>query len=414
MNNKITKEEVEKHIFNIRRKDIILDRDLGKLLNIETRQLNQTIKRNKELFNNLDYFQMNEKEFFDWKSQIVMSKNDKIGLRRAPYVFTIEGIKVLSTILKSDKEKLTIKRIIEAFENRNNSLNTSNSLYLREETIKNMIYNIRGKRVILDEDIAKLFQYETKMLNRQVLRNIERFPENYCFQLTEEEYNENLRYHFGTSSYGGRRYLPYAFTEYGVIMLTSILKSKVAVEASIRITNTFIEMRRMISEEFLEDKFYKNLILQNTEDIKKINETLKDLANNDFKEKIFFNGEIYDAYSKIVDIMRKSQKELIVIDAYADKTFLDMIKSINSKVTLITKTKTLLKKIDIEKYQKQYNNLKIKYTNTFHDRFIIIDKKEIYHLGTSLNHAGNKAFAINKLEGPEIIKSLLNKINNIN
>lgn len=260
---------IENIIFQVRGRKVILDRDLSDLLNIETRELNQKVKRNINLFSKSNYFQMTKEEFIDWKSQFVMSENDKIGLRRAPYVLTFEGIKVLSTILKPEKAKLITKIITETFENKNNNLKVSDCLYLKEENIKNMIYNIRGKRVILDEDIAKLFQYETNMLNRQVLRNIERFPGNYCFQLTEEEYNANLRYQFGTSSYGGRRYLPYAFTEYGVIMLTSILKSKVAIEASIKITNTFIDMRKMISEELIEENFYKSLIIQNTEDIKK-------------------------------------------------------------------------------------------------------------------------------------------------
>ncbi len=405
---------IENIICQVRGKKVILDRDLSNLLNIETRELNQKVKRNINLFSKSNYFQMTEKEFIDWKSQFVISKNDKIGLRRAPYVFTIEGIKILSTILKPEKAKGITKIITETFENKNNNLKVSDCLYLKEENIKNMIYNIRGKRVILDEDIAKLFQYETKMLNRQVLRNIERFPGNYCFQLTEEEYNANLRYQFGTSSYGGRRYLPYAFTEYGVIMLTSILKSKVAIEASIKITNTFIDMRKMISEELIEENFYKSLIIQNTEDIKKINETLKSLSANDLKEKIFFDGEIYDAYSKIIGILQKAKEELIIIDGYADKSLLDIIRNINIPVTLITKNKTLLKDIDIKKYQKQYNNLKIIHNDKFHDRFIIIDKNQIYHLGTSLNHAGNKVFAINKIEEPELIIKLLSKISSIN
>lgn len=408
---------IENIIFQVRGRKVILDRDLSDLLNIETRELNQKVKRNINLFSKSKYFQMTKEEFIDWKSQFVMSENDKIGLRRAPYVLTFEGIKVLSTILKPEKAKLITKIITETFENKNNNLKVSDCLYLKEENIKNMIYNIRGKRVILDEDIAKLFQYETKMLNRQVLRNIERFPENYCFQLTQEEYINSLRCQIGTLKGGRgehRKYLPYAFTEYGVIMLTSILKSKVAIEASIKITNTFIDMRKMISEELIEENFYKSLIIQNTEDIKKINETLKNLSANDLKEKIFFDGEIYDAYSKIIDILQKAKEELIIIDGYADKSLLDIIRNINIPVTLITKNKTLLKDIDIKKYQKQYNNLKIIHNDKFHDRFIIIDKNQIYHLGTSLNHAGNKVFAINKIEEPELIIKLLSKISSIN
>jgi len=415
MNGK-TKEDIKKMIYEVKGKKVMLASDLAKLYQCKngTKEVNQAVKNNTEKFIKSMTWTLNDYEVSCFLVKNFDQKKETRGGRyKRPRVFTIDGIKVLATIFKSEKVKEITRLILEIFEEEKNDLNMQNNLYLREENIKSMIYNIRGKRVILDEDIAKLFQYETKMLNRQVLRNIERFPENYCFQLTEEEYNTNLRCHFGTSSYGGRRYLPYAFTEYGVIMLTSILKSKVAIEASLRITNTFIEMRKIISEELLEEKYYKNLIIQNTEDIKKINETLRNLSAMDFKEKIFFDGEIYDAYSKIVDILQLAKKELMVIDGYADKSFLDMIRDINLPVTLITKIKPLLKNSDIENYQKQYNNLSIIYNDSFHDRFIIIDKKQIYHLGTSLNHVGNKVFAINKLEEPEMIKGLLNKINNI-
>lgn len=408
--------QIENIIFEVRGKKVILDRDISILYNIETRILNQKVKRNINKFSKDSFFQLTENEFLNWKSQVVISENDKIGLRKRPYVFTLNGVKTLLTIFKAEKDQQITKIILEAFESKNSQENINNSLYLRENDIINMIYNIRDKKVILDEDIAKLFQYETKMLNRQVLRNRDRFPENYCFQLTEEEYNNCLRCQFGTLK--GRRgehrkYLPYAFTEYGVIMLTSILKSKVAIETSIKITNAFIEMRKIISQDLLEDKYYKNLILQNTEDIKKINETLNNLADIDIKEKIFYDGEIYDAYSKIKEIISKAKAELIIIDNYADKTFLDIIKDLKINVILITKTKTLLTKLDIKKYSEQYHNLEIIFNDNFHDRFIILDKKTIYHLGSSLNYAGKKIFAINKLEEISVLNNLLNKIQSI-
>jgi hypothetical protein len=173
-------------------------------------------------------------------------------------------------------------------------------------------------------------------------------------------------------------------------------------------------MKNYISEELLEQKYYKNLVLKHDEELKQIDMTLKKLENKEQKEKIFYDGQIYDAYSKLLDIMNKAQHELIIIDSYADKSVLDMISKLNIKIKLITKSNNLLKEIDIKKYNEQYNNLNVYYSNKFHDRFLIIDKKEIYHLGTSINNAGKKIFAINKLEDKDMINTLINKIENNN
>ena len=284
---------------------------------------------------------------------------------------------------------------------------------LEEIKIENLIYNIRGKQVMLDCDVAMLFGYETKQLNRQVLRNSNRFPENYCFQLTEEEYI-SLRCQNGTLKNGRgehRKYLPYVFTEYGITMLAWILKSDIAVAASLKIVNTFITMRKYIKENIIEQAFINEMVLRHEKDIKILQETFDKLEGS--RNQIFFDGQIYDSYSKIIDLMNIAKKELIIIDSYADKILLDMISKLNIKVILITKTKSLLSKLDIEKYNKQYNNLNIIYDDTFHDRYFIMDKSVIYHLGTSINHMGSKTFSINKLEDSVVIESLLNKLNNI-
>ena len=298
-----------------------------------------------------------------------------------------------------------------------------NEIIEKEIKIENMIYEIRGKQVMLDSDVARLFGYETKYLNRQVLRNIERFPENYCFKLEKEEY-EILKCQIGTSSYtenyGGRRYLPFVFTEYGITMLAGILKSDVAVKASLKIVNTFIEMRRYISNELLEQRYMKDMLIKhdrdisnNTYEIKLLQESFDKMQSKELVNEIYFNGQIYDAYSKILDIISKAKNELIIIDNYADKTLLDMISRIKVKVILITKTNGLLTKTDIDKYNKQYSNLTVKYDDTFHDRYFILDKSIVYHCGASVNYVGSKTFSINILQEKEIINSLIKKVGSI-
>jgi len=288
---------------------------------------------------------------------------------------------------------------------------------IEEIKIENLIYEIRGKQVMIDSDLARLYQCKngTKSINLAVKRNIERFPNDFYFQLTKVEF-ENLKFQIETSSinnYGGVRKLPYAFTEQGVAMLASVLKTEIASKVSIDIMRSFVLMRRYISDSLIEQKFINELVLTHDKDIKLLQESFDKLGNKELKNEIYFEGQIYDSYSKIVDILSKAKEELIIIDGYADKTILDIIKNINCKVLLIVKTKTLLNKLDIEKYNRQYNNLKIIYNDTFHDRYFILDKKIVYHCGASINHIGSKTFSISKIE-EDIVKGLLiNKINSL-
>lgn len=282
-----------------------------------------------------------------------------------------------------------------------------------EANIENMIYEIRGKKVMMDGDVALLFGYETKYLNRQVQRNIKRFPEQYCFQLTDEEF-QNLRCQKVTSScennYGGRRYNPYVFTEYGITMLSGILKSDIAVEMSLKIVNTFIAMRKYISSNLIEQRYIHNQVIKNTEDIKLLQESFSKFEEKKLVNEIYFNGQIYDAYSKIVDILKEAKNEIIIIDAYADKITLDVVRNLKAQVTLIINERSKLTKLDIQKYNEQYSNLKIIYDNNYHDRYFILDKEIVYHCGTSINNAGSKTFSINKLEDKIIIKNLINNL----
>ena len=275
--------------------------------------------------------------------------------------------------------------------------------------IENMIYEIRGKNVMLDSDLAMLFGYETKQLNRQVLRNINRFPENYCFQITDTEYI-SLRCQNGTLKNGRgehRKYLPYVFTEYGITMLAGILKSELAIKMSLRIVDIFITMKNYINTSLIEQKYFNELTIKNTEDIKLLQESFDKLNTKESNNHIFYEGQIYDAYSLLIDILSKAKKEMIIIDNYAGKKLFDIIRNINVKVKIYTEN---IDNISKEKYEKQYSNIEIINTNIFHDRFIIIDNKVLYHSGASFKDLGKKCFAITKIVDNNILEELLDKL----
>ena len=286
---------------------------------------------------------------------------------------------------------------------------------ISNKEIKNLIYTIRGKQVMLDSDVAKLYHYETKNINKAVKRNIDRFPDDFWFQLTEIEF-QALRFQIGTSMQskdfrGGRRYLPYVFTEQGIAMLAGILKNDIAVKVSINIIKSFIEMRKFISAngqlfERLTTMEYKLL-----EHDKKFDEIFDKLQHEEnIKQKIFFEGQIYDAYSLIIDIIKKASKKILIIDNYIDDSVLKILtkKNKNVEVVILTSEKSNIQKIDIQKFNREYPNLKISKTNKFHDRFIVIDNNEMYHLGASIKDLGKKCFGINKIEDVEIIEKILN------
>ena len=287
---------------------------------------------------------------------------------------------------------------------------------LKEElNIENMIYEIRGKQVMLDSDLAKLYQCKngTKSINLAVNRNVKKFPNDFYFQLTNNE-TENLRFHFETSNsttnYGGKRYNPYAFTEQGVAMLATILHTPVAAEVSVNIMRTFVKMRKIISSNLIEQKYINELVIKDNERINLLEESFLKLEEKEKINHIFYEGQIYDAYSLLIDIFKEAKKEIIIIDNYADKSILDMITNLNVKVIIVTRKFNLLKDIDIKKYNRQYHNLKVIYSDKFHDRFIIIDKKVLYHSGASYKDLGNKCFAINKIKDDEYPENILIKI----
>ena len=293
--------------------------------------------------------------------------------------------------------------------------NEINSLVVQDnisnEKIKSLIYTIRGKQVMLDSDVARLYHYETRRINETVKRNFERFPIEFCFQLTSKEY-EALKSQIATSNIrGGKQKLPYVFTEKGILMLSGLLKNEVAIEVSIKIVESFVEMRKFISSNGQLFERLTNVEYKLLEHDKKFDKVFDQLQNEEnIKQKIFFEGQIYDAYSLIIDIIKKANNKILIIDNYIDDSVLKMLtkKNKNVEVVILTSDKSNIEKIDIQKFNKEYPNLKIAKTNKFHDRFIVVDNKEMYHLGASIKDLGKKCFGINKIEDMEIINKIIN------
>ncbi|WP_026624752.1 ORF6N domain-containing protein [Eggerthia catenaformis] len=282
--------------------------------------------------------------------------------------------------------------------------------------IQNMIYTFRGRQVMIDRDLAYLYNVETKVLNQAVKRNLNRFPEHFRFQLTEEEY-ENLRSQIVTSSedntHGGRRYMPYVFTEQGIAMLSTVLKSDVAVEVSIKIMNSFVEMRNFLLSNREMFARLDRVELKQLETDRKLEEVFNYIAaNTEVKQNVFFDGQIYDAFSFIIGLIQKAKKEIILIDNYVDINTLNILCKKNKGINVVIATagKGSLSTKDITKFNAQYPKLLVKTTTDFHDRFLIIDKAEVYHIGASIKDAGKKSFGITKIEDKDLIKNLINKV----
>ena len=319
--------------------------------------------------------------------------------------------------------KFNIKGVI-IIEQDNNILVTKEKLDISNnniENIKNLIYTIRRKQVMLDSDVAMLYHCETKYVNRVVKRNIERFPEEFCFQLKEDEFN-SLRCQFVTLKNNGRgqhkKYLPYVFTEQGIAMLSALLKSEIAVNVSISIMKAFIEMRKFIVSNGQIFNRLSNIecklidqdrkLSNHEKNFEKIFAELEKDKQEEFKQKIFFDGQIYDSYSLIVDIIKTAQNKILIIDNYIDDSILKMLSKKNKdvEVVILTSQNSNIRKLDIQKFNKQYPILKLAYTKKFHDRFMIIDNKELYHIGASLKDVGKKCFAISKIQDEEYVEKI--------
>lgn len=313
---------------------------------------------------------------------------------------------------------------------------------LDSEKITNRIHTIRGFQVMIDSELAELYGVETKNLNRAVNRNIERFPESFRFQLTEDEF-KNLRFQNRTSSENEflrsqnatlndsdflrfqngtlkkeeilssednrgkhRKYLPYVFTEQGVSMLSAVLKSPTAIEMSIKIINTFVEMRKFLSSngELFQrlDLIEKRQVAFEMKADDRFNELFNALEDKNTKKTqgIFFDGQVFDAYVFISDLIKTAKESIILIDNFIDETVLLLLskREKNCKVTIYTKFISDQMKLDLKKYNEQYPKIDIKVFKDAHDRFMILDEKEIYLIGASLKDLGKKWFAFSKLE----------------
>lgn len=291
-----------------------------------------------------------------------------------------------------------------------------------EEKLENLIHCVRGQQVMIDSDLAMLYNVETKRLNESVKRNIKRFPESFCFQLTEDEYAD-LRSQIATSntenipSKGGRRYLPYAFTEQGIAMLSAVLRSDEAIQVSVNIMNIFVKMRRFLTENaFMFDKL-NSLELKQLEYQKESNEKFDKIfayisEHEEVGQKIFFEGQIYDAFSLLTSLVEKAKKSIVLIDNYVDVGTLNILakKKEHVDVTVYTVHRTRLSIQDIANFNRQYPTLTVNYTEVFHDRFLVIDGVTAYHIGASLKDAGKKCFGITRIEDVGVISDILQRL----
>lgn len=278
---------------------------------------------------------------------------------------------------------------------------------VENQRVDNLIYEIRGTEVMLDSDLARLYECVngTKTINQAVKRHINKFPERYMFQLTKEEYL-SLKSQMGTSkvsSVGGVRKLPYVFTEQGVAMLATILHTKVADVISMKIIDAFIYMRKYLSRENS-----NNILISHEERILKLEESFNKFSNK--QKSIIYEGKIYDAYSILLDIFNEAKDEIIIIDNYINKELLDILRYVDKKIIIMSKN---YNEELIKKYKSQYKNIMLINDNSFHDRYIILDRKEVYTSGMSLKDIGKKYSYINKINESIFIVELLKRVSNV-
>ena len=274
-------------------------------------------------------------------------------------------------------------------------------LIINENNIKDKIYTIRNLQVMLDKDLAELYGVKPIRLREQIKRNIARFPDDFMFQLSEDEVDlmvsQNAipsRKHLGGS-------LPLVFTEQGVSMLSSVLRSEIAVNISVQIIRVFVSMRKIISQNISMFERFERVEQRLTIHDKNFDRLFEALEDKSLKAKqgIFYDGQIFDAYVFVNNLIKTAISEIILIDNYIDETvFTIFSKYPNIRTKIYTQNISKQLKLDFEKYQKQYKNIELFEFKNSHDRFLIIDKKDIYHLGASLKDLGKKWFAFSKFE----------------
>ena len=280
--------------------------------------------------------------------------------------------------------------------------------------IENKIYTLRGLQVMLDSDLAELYQVEPRVLNQAVKRNSERFPENFCFQLTDAEW-QSLRSQIVTLESGKgkhRKFLPYMFTEQGVSMISAVLRSDIAVKVSIQIIQTFVAMRKALGPLHGIIQRLEGVELKQLQTDSKLEQVLKALEKDlPSQQGIFFKGQLFDAYLFASNLIKQANKSMVIIDHYVDETTLLLLSKRKKQVscTVHTRINASLKK-DLEKHNQQYPAIRLVENRSSHDRFIIIDETQLYHIGASLKDLGNKCFAFSRMDDvlPELSTKLLN------
>ena len=279
--------------------------------------------------------------------------------------------------------------------------------------IKNMIYVIRGKKVMIDSDLAKIYGYTTKAFNQQINRNIERFDDDFRFQLTNDEViylsrSQNVTTIQTKGIKGGRVYNPYVFTEEGIYMLMTVLKGEKAVMQSKSLIRIFKSMKDyLINNKILEQEYINNMVFKHDKDIKMLVSSFDEVKHKEKINKLFFKGDFFDAHLVLLEIFDEAKDEVIIIDNYAGKELLKNLKGINKKIIIVSSN---IDEILKEKYEKQYKNITFINNKSIHDRFIIIDKNKLYSCGLSFKDLGKKCFAINEFNDKYYLEKLLNEI----
>ncbi len=271
-----------------------------------------------------------------------------------------------------------------------------------EQSIQNKIYTIRGAQVMIDRDLAEMYEVQTKRLNEQVKRNIQRFPHSFRFQLTEIEKKELVADCDRFKTLKHSTSCPYAFTEQGVSMLSAVLTSDIAIEVSIKIIESFVSMRKLISSNSLFFDRFESIEQKPLKHDNKFNEIFDAIEEKGIPQKqhIFYNGQIFDAYIFLSDIIKSAKRSIKLIDNYIDESTLVLFtkRDANIETTLYTKTISKQLQLDLKKHNEQYEKIEIKKFNLSHDRFLIIDETEVYHFGASLKDLGKKWFAVSKMD----------------
>lgn len=279
--------------------------------------------------------------------------------------------------------------------------------------INDLIYEIGEKNVLIDYDLAKLYDIALEDISDTVQNNLERFPKRFSWVLSNNEMRQIRSRATGLSPEQSTKN-PRVFTEQGAAILTTVLKTDAATKVSLGIMDAFVTMSKYLSDELVAKSPMDDRVEQNAADIARLKAAFQKMTSHQLKNEIFFEGQVYDAYAKISEIFNSAQSSLIIIDNYADITVLDIVKRLpNVKVSLITKANNLLTKQDIKKYNLQYHNVDVYYNESFHDRYFIIDDSTVYHCGSSLNRIGNKTFSINRINDADIIRLLKAQVEHI-